>query len=346
MDERFADLSPITYAEYENIAQLALCFFSPLQNKQFRQIAESGNEDRIIPLNENSFFSFLCKIDKTYDKKLHKIKRILSLMERAEILTFEGNGNSALLGRHYYSLKELTNLQRRNSLWLGEAFGFPFLQEKLKANVIHITGITKQGDTGNGTGFLINRNTILTCKHVISDMIPDDNLTILGEKYTYKVKKSEEYDISLLVLDKCIDSINCFPAFNDANILDEVIIMGYPPIVGADKDYLLSQKGEVNSVVNDYLCKTTNLVLSSVTRPGNSGGPVISKNGYIVGMVLQFNTSTKSGFSSSSSSCSSTDKDDKEENCFPFYMAMQGKALFNGIKAIDPNVDIFFEDYQ
>ena len=310
MDERFADLSPITYAEYEDIAQLALCFFNPLQNKQFRQIAESGNEDRIIPLNENNFFSFLCKIDKTYDKKLHKIKRILSLMERAEILTFEGNGNSALLGRHYYSLKELTNLQRRNSLWLGEAFGFPFLQEKLKANVIHITGITKQGDTGNGTGFLINRNTILTCKHVISDMIPDDNLTILGEKYTYKVKKSEEYDISLLVLDKCIDSIN------------------------------------LNSVVNDYLSKTTNLVLSSVTRPGNSGGPVISKNGYIVGMVLQFNTSTKSGFSSSSSSCSSTDKDDKEENCFPFYMAMQGKALFNGIKAIDPNVDIFFEDYQ
>ncbi len=188
MDERFADLSPITYAEYENIAQLALCFFSPLQNKQFRQIAESGNEDRIIPLNENNFFSFLCKIDKTYDKKLHKIKRILSLMERAEILTFEGNGNSALLGRHYYSLKELTNLQRRNSLWLGEAFGFPFLQEKLKANVIHITGITKQGDTGNGTGFLINRNTILTCKHVISDMIPDDNLTILEKNIHIKSK--------------------------------------------------------------------------------------------------------------------------------------------------------------
>lgn len=344
MSERFSDLSPITYTEYENIAELAFWFFSPLQNRELRRkLGLPNTEEKVTPFNECNFFDFLCKEDKDYVKKLHKIKRVLSLMERAEILTFEGNSNSALLGRHYYSLKELTNLQKRNSLWLGEAFGFPFLHEKLKANVVHITGITEYGDIGNGTGFVINSNTILTCKHVVSEMTPDNHLTIHGEQYTYKVKISEEQDIALLVLDKCIDSINCFPAFNDANILDEVVIMGYPPIAGADKDYMLSQKGEVNSIVNDYLSKTTNLILSSVTRPGNSGGPVISKSGYIVGMVMQFNTPTESASSSSSSSSSSITKD---KACSPFYIAMQGKALFNGIKTIDPDVDISFEDYQ
>lgn len=125
-----------------------------------------------------------------------------------------------------------------------------------------------------------------------------------------------------------------FPSFNSVSILDEVLIMGYPPIPCTGDAYLLTQKGEVNSIVYDYLNKVENIVVSSITRPGNSGGPVISRGGYLVGMVTHF-TEIKT----------STDKKE-EATDFPFYMAMSGKELYNGIKEIDSDLAICYEDYQ
>lgn len=344
MGERFADLSPISFSEYEAIGSLALVFFNPLNSDRMREELEmSPREGAVVPFSANDFYMFLRK-KLGYENMIYKVHHILSLMERAELLTNEGHAGSVLLGDHYYNLKELTNLQKRNTYWLGEAFGFSYLQEKLNANVIHITGKDKNGRIGNGTGFLINSTTVLTCKHVVTDMAPDDHLSILGNEYTFSVKASDSRDIALLVLDKAVEGITSFPIFNSANVLDEVIIMGYPPITGADSDYILSQRGEVNSIIYDYLSRTKNLVLSSITRPGNSGGPVISKAGYIVGMVTQFNVSGESAGPSGDSGSSS--KNDNEIDRFPFYMAMQGESLFKGIKEIDSDVDIFFEDYQ
>ena len=63
---------------------------------------------------------------------------------------------------------------------------------------------------------------------------------------------------------------------------------------------------------------------------------MISKAGYIVGMVTQFNVSGESSGPSGDSGSSS--KNDSEIDRFPFYMAMQGESLFKGIKEIDSDV--------
>ncbi len=339
MSDRFSDLSPISSVEYERIGRLALDFFNPLNSKEYRKILEMPYEGRIVPFSSFDFYSYLNKcVDRNFEKKLYKVKRILSLMEHAGFLTNEGHSNRALLGTYYYAIKELTELQQRNSLWLGEAFGLSYLQEKLKNNVIHITGQDKFQRIGNGTGFLINNKTVLTCKHVITDMSPDKKIRILEEEYTYKTKASSEQDVALLILDKEVVDIDGFPPIRDARILDEVIIMGYPPIPGTVNDCLLSQKGEVNATVYNYLTQTNGLILSSVTRPGNSGGPVISKDGYLIGMVTAFNVAGEQ----ISTSISKEEKIDR----FPFYTAIQGKSIFEAIQNIDPNIEIYFEDYQ
>ena len=337
MSERFADLSRIIFSEYEDIGKLAIFFFSPLQNKKLREEMGVSSEGPIHPFSTNDFYMFMTKIDKDYEKKIYKIKKVLSLMEQASILTYEGQSSSAMMGKCYYAFKELSELQSRNLLWLGEAFGFPYLHNKICANVVHITGHARNGRIGNGTGFLINDNTVLTCRHVVTEMTPDEKLLIEGKEYAYSVQTHKQYDIALLVLNGTVDSVKTFPAFSDARTLDEVIIMGYPPIPGSDNDYLLSQKGEVNSIVYDYLSGTNNLVLSSITRPGSSGGPVISKTGYIVGMVTKINYYGKDA---------EAFKDINGKNMFPFYMAMQGEDLYNGIKEIDPDAVVFFEDYH
>lgn len=337
MSDRFADLSKISFDEYETIGNYAFNFFAPLNSKQYKKDHGLPTDGPITPLSGYQFFSFLQEIDKKFDAKIHKVKRILSMMEYAGILTNEGHSNNIFLGNHYYTLKELTNLQKRNLLWLGEAFGLSYLQYKLSPNVIHITGEDDRQIPGNGTGFLINNKTVLTCKHVIKDMHPSEVLSIMGENYKYSTAINDSKDIAVLTLDRPVNGIFNFPAFNTATTLDEVLIMGFPPIPCADDAYMLSQRGEVNSIVRDYINKTTNIVLSSVTRPGNSGGPVISKDGYLIGMVTQF---TVKGETTGST------KERKPDYSFPFYMAMDGKDLYDGIKEIDSEVEVFFEDYQ
>lgn len=343
MGERFMDLSRITFPEFETIANLAYQFFSPLNSKKYKEEHDLPTDGPVTPLSGQQFYSFLQELDKQFDTKIYKIMHILSMMERAEILTNEGHAGSVFLGNHYYTLKELSTCQRRNNLWLGEAFGLGYLQYKLESNVVHIVGENDEHRIGNGTGFLINNSTVLTCKHVVEEMTPSKTLSIMGNDYEYSIRSHASKDIAVLILDGRVDGILSFPTFSSAEILDEVLIMGYPPIPCADDAYMLSQRGEINAVVGDYLNKTRNVVLSSVTRPGNSGGPVISKGGYLVGMVTQF---TVSGKTISASEITNSETDDGKVEQFPFYMAMNGKELFDGIKEIDANIEVFYEDYQ
>ena len=337
MEERFSDLSPVSFIEYETIGRLAFWFFGPSANVELREKIRKKSTGYMLPFSGNDFYRFLLERNREeYERKIHKIRHILSMLERSGILQNMGRSTGAYLANTYFSLKELTTLQKQNCLWLGDAFGFSYLQKKLKGNVVHITGHGKDERIGNGTGFLINSKTVLTCKHVIQDMEPDEVICILGKEYSYSTAVHESLDIALLHLSEAVSGIVTFPALNDADILDEVLTMGYPPIPGSAHDYLLSQKGEVNSVVYDFLSKSNNLVLSSITRPGNSGGPVISRNGYLVGMVTQYNENRLLGETPT----------EEEKDHFPFYMAMQGKALYDGIKEIDPENDVFFEDYQ
>ena len=340
MDDRFADLSPITLYEYETIGCLAFSFFNPFKNREIREDMGLPQYDCITPFSGLEFIQYLEKIiGGDYERKIHKIKKILKMMEHAGLLTHQGRLANAIFGDCYYALKELTHLQQGNMLWLGEAFGISFLQKILEGNVVHITGVNSQGEIGNGTGFLLNNKTVLTCKHVIADMTPNKRLEIQGNDYAYETYSSKELDIAVLVLDGIVDGAKVFPVFNDVDVLDEVLVMGYPPIPGSDRDYLLSQRGEVNAIVSSYLNGAKNLVLSSVTRPGSSGGPVISRDGYLVGMVVQQNSFEQSiGLDLPSI--------DRHMHHSSFYLAVEGRNLFDEIKKISPEIDIYFEDYR
>ena len=127
-------------------------------------------------------------------------------------------------------------------------------------------------------------------------------------------------------------------------VLDEVLVMGYPPIPFTKDAYMVALKGEVNAVVEDY-SSIKHLVLSSTVRPGNSGGPVISQCGYLVGMVTQTTCNTNST-KDKQNKLNDDAETEKLMDKAPYYMALNGQELFESIKEIDGNIDIFFENYQ
>ena len=329
--------TPLSYEESEYLCLSACNFFSGANNEAIRkELGLPVEEGCIRPLSGWDFYHYLQKIDEKFSGRLNKIRQLLPLLERKDVLQKAGTLNTVILGECYYYFKELTACQQTSLLWFGDVLGLGYIQYKLSQNVIHITGITPDGNIGNGTGFLINNKTVLTCKHVVENMVPDETVRINGKEFKFEIKKHHEKDVALLVLEKEVENTFTYPVFNSPALLDDVLVMGYPPIPTADSDYLLSLKGEVNSIIYDYLNKTHNLILSSTTRPGNSGGPVLSRDGYLVGMVIQFSLTEDS-----------TDETlNIKDSQFPFYMAMCGDELFKYIKEIEPDIDVLFEDYQ
>ena len=195
---RYSELNKPEYEELKTIGIEACVFFNPLNYECImKKMGRESSKKVIKPLSAKLFYEYLSKKDNKYEKKIHKIQTILHLLENNDILIREPYvSNSAMLPGSYYFLKELSTCQSNSSLWLGSAFGVEYIKNELKENVVHITGKNEWGDIKNGTGFLINKKTVLTCKHVIEDMNPDEKILIQQEEYRYEIKKHEKKDIA------------------------------------------------------------------------------------------------------------------------------------------------------
>jgi hypothetical protein len=60
-----------------------------------------------------------------------------------------------------------------------------------------------------------------------------------------------------------------------------------PPIPLTSKSFLLANLGEVSSLVDNYTDKTDYMILSCITRPGNSGGPILNEYGKLIVVIAQ-----------------------------------------------------------
>jgi hypothetical protein len=76
-------------------------------------------------------------------------------------------------------------------------------------------------------------------------------------------------------------------AFRDARILEEVIIAGFPTVPTATNALATFQTGEICQIGVETIWKQRLDLFSAIARPGNSGGPVVSGEGNVLGIVTQ-----------------------------------------------------------
>ncbi len=85
-------------------------------------------------------------------------------------------------------------------------------------------------------------------------------------------------------------------------ILDEVLIIGYPPIPFTIAPIQITSKARVNAVIDVHHSQHPHLIVSAIARGGFSGGPVLAKSGQVIGIVTESlimnGESTESGFMS------------------------------------------------
>lgn len=340
MKERHSILRPLTIKEQELFAQEMIHFFSPFSYEFFCEIVGvPASKKETLPFSYGQYLRYLRDhkgiMAFRYDRNIRSI--LMKFLQKG--LLYEAGTSSTgspPFNSCYYSMVELTNLQKGTKFWLGNILGEEFLKEKYRPYIIRIEGYYENGESGTGSGILINKNTILTCRHNIMDLkeyscyIGDEAIELLEHKV------HEVHDIGIIKL-KIPKSFTSYPYFGNAYELDNTLTLGYPPLRGMREAALITQKGEINAISKDWQ-NCSCITISSTVRPGNSGGPVISLNGYIVGIVTQY---------ANSASSVSVDKDDfKDNHSIPFYNAIASTSLMSILLELDKTCKYNFEDYQ
>ena len=339
--ERYSILAPLSEDESYNFAIELINFFNPINTSLYRKGKKiEPYEVTIYPLSLGDFMNYL-KEEKGMEgmKYTASILKLIHKLEKEEMISrvTSSDRGSPPFSNTYYSLLETTELQKKYpSFFMGKVLGMSYLRKIYERYIVRIEGEYCDSKSATGSGILINNNTILTCGHNISDIKNVRCFSREDELKIVNMNRDQKHDIGIIKIEK-INNITIFPYFGMPRVLDRTLTLGYPPFRGMREAPLIAQTGEINAIAHDWQ-GAENITISSITRPGNSGGPVISKEGYIVGIVVSAADEVES---------ISSEKDvEKSKSTIPFYNAISSNEIINILKDMDDELKIVFEDYK
>lgn len=231
---------------------------------------------------------------------LASVFRICSRLEHQGYL-IEANSHHPhpILGRSYVS----PNFDHRRAEYGEYEFignGFGLVAEKLGPGVRPVVVTKSTGDQDIGTCFLVgNQCTLVTARHVIEGMacieIPDQEGNPIKVRKII-VSKDPNLDVAVILTDSILSGLPYFRS-TDSSILDEVLCLGFPPIPGFEST-LISDVATVNAELKasnghlvaesqSYLDKQKYFLINARVKGGNSGGPIVNHQGYVVGILVQ-----------------------------------------------------------
>lgn len=216
----------------------------------------------------------------------------LSVLKREGIDSFN---NSYICFQKNNTLKENIQLQDiYNNVLSCLIYGFKFIYNLYKEHVLAIEYTDEKGDKFIGTGFAF-LGGIATAKHCLAGAkkIAIKNISKeLLNNCTVHIHENELMDLAFIRSENPLEKSLMFSG--NAEILDEVITLGYPIIPGyhnfltvekADVSArLTTSAGQIAAVAQDIWIKENLFLITAKIKGGNSGGPVISKRGEIVGV--------------------------------------------------------------
>ena len=138
-----------------------------------------------------------------------------------------------------------------------------------------------------GSGFFVNRRTIVTNRHVVhnADSISIGN-KIIGVYTARLIAVAQGQQRDFAVLDVGRDVVDPLPLSTNVKRNNKIYAWGYPGVLVDRINWnglpeVVSTSGEINVIRNG----ATNIIVHSAkVAPGNSGGPLINENGCVVGI--------------------------------------------------------------
>jgi S1-C subfamily serine protease len=166
------------------------------------------------------------------------------------------------------------------------------------ASVLKIRGTNDCGRGIEGSGFLYLPNRLMTNAHVVAG-VDDPEVEIDGESQPAEVVYyNPDLDVAVLSVDSGDLPALAFDTTAEAN--DPVAVLGYPQDGPYDVEagrIRSEQKLRSPNIYGDGAVIREVFSLRGLVRPGNSGGPIVSDNGDVVGVVFAASvTDTDTGY--------------------------------------------------
>ena len=221
---------------------------------------------------------------------------ILSLNRRGGAM--DGDTCYSFLG--YKTPEEWANNRMRyNHMCSSLVYGFEYIYRFYADKVIPIIAMQKDGSQTMGSAFKFHKG-IVTARHCVADGI---SFSIKGYKGDFlnsaKVYVSDNPCIDIAYIET---GEACETFMQDPAILDDVLVMGFPKIP-MFLDFLTVEKASISTIAkwrmtptqgaitaiasNIYTSRETDLILITARiKGGNSGGPIINRQGCVVGVAF------------------------------------------------------------
>ena len=175
------------------------------------------------------------------------------------------------------------------------AYGFPYIYEYYKPYVLPVLFVGAEENQSLGTCFRY-QDGIVSARHCFEGA---KRIAIQGINSDWLAKANffvHEKELMDLIYIKSPD-LELLPHFiGKAEILDEVITLGYPKIAGyhnflSAEEATVSSRftatvGQVAASAEDIWIRENLFLITARIQGGNSGGPIINKEGRIVGVSV------------------------------------------------------------
>lgn len=228
----------------------------------------------------------LLEVGRNKDAVRKKLDRVFMKLEVEHLIEpFAKDDN---LATTYRVITPLGDELLQDNSYIEYVAGLPKVVERWRSSVAKIYHAT---DSGIGTGYLVRPNLVATAKHVVDGLsefvVAFEDGTVVAHKSIVRPQKMGDLDLALIELEEPVVGRRPFRLSIGRDLLDEVVVFGFPPVPQADDAYLVVHRGEISADIKLYHSQLQVLVVSSLLRGGNSGGPVVNRRGHVVGTVSQ-----------------------------------------------------------
>ena len=286
--------APWGLAKRLTTAVQAVQFFNPNRYAESCKLIDK-NPDQQQALSLLEFVKYLEKTEALGDRKpnLLRVAEVLNAMSREGILQNVGSYAGKPNFFHDCFLFMYAGSQNRNrvmgQLWLAAALGPEFIYYAIGHGVVQITGKHNEGDDAAGTGRILSEHTILTARHVVTDMKVDEIQEFQDVKCIVKkeqIKFHNFQDVAIITVEQSLKQVNGL-VLHSPRVGQQIHVLGFPLLPFVSSPALVMHTGEVTNHSVDLINGEKAFLYSAITRPGNSGGPIVSYDGYLVGIATK-----------------------------------------------------------
>lgn len=268
------------------------------------RIVQYFNNNRVIVGGQQKPMSIGEFVKQDKEANIDTVLKYCSILEREFIILSTGRiGGGAAQSCFQGSI--VSHPDESYNAYEHLCTGLLGIRNKFKTSVLPVLRFPKNEALDIGTAFYLLTSTglfLITAAHCILgkekiQILNHKKQTIIPEKIY--VSPNDKIDIAALKIGNLEEGV--FPFWlGDSKILEEILIMGYPPIPGFDA-FLISDTATINSELKSssgkllgeeqsYLNSLDFMLINARVKGGNSGSPIINKYGYVIGILVNIPT--------------------------------------------------------